>query len=130
MGAWKNVKENKGKWITAVLLIIAIKIFTSDKLWIEEFYSTGVYISISKILRIFFGRIPFSFGDILYFLAGCWIVWKITKNVRLLIKRKLTGKLLFQKMLNIILILAFIYIIFYLFWGMNYDRKGIAYQFN
>jgi hypothetical protein len=50
------------------------------------------------------------------------------KNIVLLIKRDITKKMVFQKIQTLILGLAFIYIIFYLFWGINYDRKGIAYQ--
>lgn len=125
-GKYRKVKM--GKWIVALILIILIKIFTADPLWVERFYSSGFYVSFSKLLRIFFGWIPFSFGDILYFLAGIWIVWKIVKNVRLLLKRKLTKQIVFQKLLKLLLRLTFLYIVFYLFWGINYDRKGIAWQ--
>jgi hypothetical protein len=125
-GKYRKVKM--GKWIVALILIILIKIFSADQLWVERFYATGFYISFSKLLRIFFGWIPFSFGDILYFLAGIWIVWKLVKNVRLLLKRELTKKMVFQKLLKLLLRLTFLYIVFYFFWGINYDRKGIAWQ--
>ncbi len=128
MGAWKYVTENKGKWITALLLILIIKIVTSDKLWVERFYSNGIYIDFSKIMRVLFGWIPFSLGDILYFLAACWLAWKLLSNLISLIKRKITRKLAFNKLLKLLLLFAFIYVVFYLFWGINYDRKGIAYQ--
>jgi len=128
MGAWKYVKENNRKWIAALLLIIVIKVLTFNKLWVERFYSTGFYFYFSKILRLLFGWIPFSIGDILYFLAGCWIAWKLFSNLISLIKRKISWKLVFQKLLKLLLLFAFIYIVFYLFWGINYDRKGIAYQ--
>lgn len=123
-----NFKRNKAKWIVAIVLIIGIKIFTSNQLWVEQFYSCGFYVFFSKILRILFGWIPFSLGDILYFLAFCWVIWKIIKNARKLIIKELTKKKAFQKVLKIVLFFASIYIIFYLFWGMNYDRKGIAFQ--
>ena len=42
------------------------------------------------LLRFLFGWIPFSFGDILYFVAGCWIFWKLIKNGTLLFKKKFT----------------------------------------
>lgn len=128
MSEWNFIKKNKVKWIVAIVLIIGIKIFTSYPLWIEKAYSLCVYISFSKFLRIFFGWIPFSLGDILYFLAFCWIIWKIIKNVRLVIKKELTKRIAFQKFLKIVFLFTSIYIIFYLFWGMNYDRKGIDFQ--
>lgn len=122
------IKRNKSKWIIAIVLIIGIKIFTSNPLWVEKYYSSGIYVLFSKTLRIFFGWIPFSLGDILYFVAFCWIVWKIMMNVRLLIKRQLTRKKAIQKILKTVFLFTSIYIIFYLFWGINYDRKGIAFQ--
>ena len=123
-----EVKTNKITWIIAVLLIAGIKIFTSNSLWVERFYSTGFYLFYSRIQRILFGWIPFSLGDILYFLAGCWILYKIISNIIWLIKKKITRKIAYRKFLKLLLLFAFIYIVFYLFWGMNYDRKGIAYE--
>lgn len=128
MGVWKYVKDNKGKWITTLFLIIGIKIFTSNKLWVEQFYSTKFYFSFSKILRLFFGWIPFSLGDVLYFLAFCWIIWLIIKNIKLVSKKGFSRKQVLQKVLKLVFHFAIIYIVFYLFWGMNYDRKGVAFQ--
>ncbi len=121
-------KTNKSTWLIVLLLVIVIKIFTANSLWVERFYATGIYRSFSKILRTLFGWIPFSVGDILYFLAGCWIAWKIISNIVLLVKRQISGKTALRKFLKLLLVFAFMYIIFYLFWGINYDRKGIAYQ--
>jgi hypothetical protein len=64
----------------------------------------------------------------LYFLAGCWIAWKLLSNIISLLKRQISKTLAFEKLLKLVLLFGFIYIVFYLFWGINYDRKGIAYQ--
>jgi hypothetical protein len=77
---------------------------------------------------MFFGWIPFSLGDILYFFAGCWVTWKIVTNIMGLLRREITKKSALGKLLKLVLLFAFIYIVFYLFWGINYDRKGIAWQ--
>lgn len=122
------IKPYRNTWIVAIVLIICIKIFTSNRLWVERFYSTHFYVFFSNIQRILFGWIPFSFGDILYFIAGCWILWKLTSNFILLIKRKANKRLALRKLLKLLLVFSFIYIVFYLFWGINYDRKGIGYQ--
>lgn len=113
-----------------IILIIIIKLFSSNSLLVETAYTTGFYVYFSKILRFLFGWIPFSFGDILYFLAALWILWKLFKNIRLLFKKQLSWKIVFKKLYHLFLLFAFIYIVFYLFWGINYDRKGIAYQLN
>ena len=124
----KFLKQKKTEWIFIVVAIILIKIFSANSLWVEQTYSTRIYTFFSQILRILFGWIPFSLGDIFYFLAACVVLWKVIKNIRWLFKRELTKKLALHKILNLLKILAYVYIIFYLFWGINYDRKGIAYQ--
>ena len=128
MSVKKYVQQNKNLWIIVFLLIVLIKIFSADKSKVETFYTSQFYFSFSKILRFLFGWIPFSVGDILYLLAGCWIIWKIIKNVRLLFKKDITKKILFKKCLIMFLRFALIYIIFNIFWGINYDRKEISYQ--
>jgi len=128
MSVKKYFQKKKYLWIIVFLIIILIKIFSSNSISVEALYSSNFYIRFSKILRFIFGWIPFSLGDILYFLAGCWLVWKIIKNIRLLFKKKLPGKASVKKLLELLLRLAFVYIVFNIFWGINYDRKGIAFQ--
>ncbi|HXR83991.1 MAG TPA: DUF3810 domain-containing protein [Hanamia sp.] len=130
MSVRKYLQQNKNLWIIAFLLIILIKIFSWNKSRVEAIYSSHLYFYFSKILRFLFGWIPFSFGDILYLLGGCWIIWKLIKNIRLLLKKQISKKSAFKKCLKLFLIFAFIYIVFNIFWGINYDRKGIAYQLN
>ncbi len=124
----KQANKNKVIWILALMLIILIKVVTINPLWVERYYSTGFYVFFSNILRILFGWISFSLGDILYLIAGCWVVWKMVKNLILLFRRKINKKSALEKLLKLILLFAFIYIVFYIFWGINYDRKGIAWQ--
>jgi hypothetical protein len=128
MSVRKYLQKNKNLWIIAFSLVVLIKIFSWNRNIVEAFYSTGFYFYFSKILRFLFGWIPFSIGDILYFLAGLWILWKIIKNIILLFKKKATKRAAFRKCLKLLLGFAFIYIVFYIFWGINYDRKGIVYQ--
>lgn len=130
MSVRKYLQKNKNLWIIVCILIVLIKIFSWNRSRVEAFYSSGFYFSFSKILRFLFGWIPFSIGDILYFLAGLWILWKIIKNIILLFKKKATKKAAFRKCLKLLLGFAFIYIVFNIFWGINYDRKGIVYQLN
>ncbi len=127
--------RQKVLWISTFLLIVYIKLFSLNRQRVEELYTSKFYFFFSKILRFLFGWIPFSIGDILYLLAGCWLLWKIIKNVKYLFlpkastwKKKLNRKIIFQKCLRFILLLFFIYIIFNIFWGLNYNRKGIAWQ--
>ncbi|MEO8569310.1 MAG: DUF3810 domain-containing protein [Ginsengibacter sp.] len=111
-----------------LLLIVVIKLFAANSSWIENYYSTSFYYFFSTFLRILFGWIPFSMGDILYFIAGFWLMIKIIKYCALLFKRRFTKEIFFSKLLKLFLIFIAIYIVFNIFWGLNYDRKGIGWQ--
>lgn len=116
------------KWVIAFFLVLIIKLFSANKIWVETFYTDTFYSFFSRIQRIIFGWIPFSLGDILYLIAGGWILWKVITNFRMFFKRELTGKLVLKKLLHLTFALIIIYIVFNIFWGINYNRKGIAYQ--
>ena len=120
-------------WVKTIILFIialAIKLFSLNHTWVEQFYSTGVYIFISCALRILTGWLPFSIGDVLYAAAVIWIIVKVIRLLAALFRRSITKKSFVRGVLKTINLLLFIYIIFYTVWGLNYDRKGIAAQLN
>jgi len=59
--------------------------------------------------------------------AGGWLLWKSIKFVVMLFKKQDRKTLVFG-VRKIFLVLLWIFIIFNVFWGLNYNRKGIAYQ--
>ncbi|MEO9147677.1 MAG: DUF3810 domain-containing protein [Ginsengibacter sp.] len=124
----KYWRQNKNLWIIALLLIVIIKLFSINRGWVENIYSTKIYLYFSRFLRFLFGWIPFSLGDIVYLMAGSWLLWKVVKNIQLALKRKLSKQSILRKFFGSLLIFSFIYIIFNVFWGINYNRKGIVYQ--
>jgi len=130
MNIFSNFKRQRWIWLTALLLVVGIKLWAQSNHQVERFYTSDFYYSFSIVLRFLFGWIPFSFGDILYLTAGGWLAWKLIKNLTLLIKGKLTKHLLIKKLWKVILIFASVYIVFNIFWGLNYNRKGIAWQLN
>jgi hypothetical protein len=130
MSIFSNFKRQKWIWLTALLLIIGIKLWAQNNYHVEKFYTKGFYHFFSIVLRLLFGWVPFSFGDILYLVAGSWLLWKLIKNSRLLFKMKFTRELFIKKLWKLILIFVSIYIVFNIFWGLNYNRKGIAWQLN
>jgi hypothetical protein len=109
---------NKKTILPIILLvqIILVKMLSLFPEWIEEFYSNGLYVRISHFSRIVLGKVPFSVGDIIYFIViffvGKWL-WE---------KRK-TWKLEWRS--NVLTILSFFsvfYFCFHLLWAMNYHR--------
>lgn len=104
--------------------IILVKWFGSYPELVEQYYSEGVYPTISKFLRFLFGWLPFSVGDIFYTLL-------IISAIRYLY---LHGKSIFKKpklfLKDFGIVLSIAYFIFHLFWGMNYYRLPIQKKFD
>jgi hypothetical protein len=115
--------------ISLALVSLLIKIFSLNPAWVERYYTFGLYPVISKMLRAIFGWIPFSVGDLVYAAGFIFFVLKAWKLIRLLAKRQVKEYLswiLFRKYLKLVF---WIYIVFNIFWGLNYNRQGIAHQF-
>lgn len=101
-----------------------IKILGQYPSFVEVYYSNGIYLYISKVLRFILGWIPFSVGDLLYILLGYYII----KNCYLVVKkRRIHLKNTFFK---IGAALSVIYFLFHLNWGINYLRQPLALQLN
>jgi Protein of unknown function (DUF3810) len=129
----ENEKRQRRKnliWIPVILIIALIKIFSLSAHRVETLYTSGFYSFFSRFLRLLTGWIPFSIGDVIYFLVACWQVWQLVKIIRLAIKKRLKARLLFNKFIHLVWYLLLVYIIFNIFWGLNYNRQGIAHQLN
>ncbi len=116
------------KWWVVGVLVVTIKLLSLNKAFIEEYYSNGIYIGIGHIFRILFGWLPFSFGDLLYFFTGLWLLWKLLRFFKEILSRKITRGKLKSSALNGLYYLFLIYISFNISWGLNYNRLGAAYQ--
>ncbi len=113
------------------VLAMGIHFYSYSKLRVEEGYSSHFFPAFGRALRSLFGKIPFSVGDLLYGMLVVWLAWLLVRSVRLVSSKKkrtqwkqqLTGTAW-----NIFNVLCSTYIIFNIFWGINYNRKGIAWQ--
>lgn len=117
--------------ITGSLLLIAcilIKIARYYPNWIEVHYSNGVYPYISSFYRNLFGWVPFSVGDILYLLAGCYLIWFALKTTNVIIQKQAHTVNINKRLKRAFYFITITYIYFNLTWGMNYNRPGIATQ--
>ena len=126
---WGN---KKAFWSFVLLgLIIIIKWFSSNAQRVELWYSNYFFPSFTVTLRRIFGGLPFSIGDLLYASAVCWILYKIYRIFYFIGRRKekkaFSNKIT-QNIFTLVAIGCVVYIVFNLFWGINYNRKGIAWQ--
>ncbi len=113
-------------WLLA--LAAAIKVFSMQKGWVEEYYSTGIYPYISIVQRFLFGWIPFSAGDIFYALMVLLLVRHTLQCIKTIQKRQANisyWKRVGRRLMTTALI---VYISFNLLWGLNYNRYGIAHE--
>ncbi|MDQ6814227.1 MAG: DUF3810 domain-containing protein [Bacteroidota bacterium] len=129
MNSEKKSRRIRPVWIVlALIIIILIKVTSYFPLFIEHYYSRGIYPVISSFYRIVFGWIPFSLGDLLYALAGVFLMLATIRTVKIIINRKRNGISYPRIIKKALLVLATIYIYFNISWGLNYNRPGIAYQ--
>jgi len=124
-----------GKWLfrdryLLILLAVAVflRLFSTREDWVERFYSLGFYPVISKILRALFGWIPFSIGDLFYIAAFIWLVVKTWKLLKLLKRREARAYLSWMLLRKYVKLTLIMYIVFSVFWGLNYFRQGIEKQ--
>jgi hypothetical protein len=116
------------KLLILLFIAIVIKLFSLNERFVEQYYTYGFYPLMSRLLRTLLGWIPISFGDIFYLAAFIWLIWKAWKFIHLLAKKELKeylSRVLFRKYIRLVL---WIYIVFNVFWGLNYNRLGIAHQ--
>jgi Protein of unknown function (DUF3810) len=117
---------------TAILVVLAIiiKIYSASPARVEAGYAVGFYPAMATFFRFIFGWLPFSFGDILFGAAGLWLLWKLIGGIKALIKKRVTIISFLDGLKKTIIILLIINVVFNFFWGINYNRQGIASQLN
>lgn len=125
-----DMKLKRRLLFTLGLILVAalLHIFSMDATRVENQYSTGIYPSFGRFLRYLFGWLPFSLGDIIYGLVIIWVLYKVVGALKVLIKKQATWQGFVYSMLKIFNILFIIYILFNAFWGINYNRAGVANQ--
>ena len=117
----------------SVLLVICLILhfYGADAGRVENEYSNGYFLKISGFLRSVFGKLPFSAGDIIYGLLVAWMLWNVGKFLFGILKRgaiKPGREFYLRAGYGLLVFCSVIYILFNGLWGINYDRKGIAYQ--
>ena len=116
----KNKKLHLFLGIFLAFQIVFVQLISKYPSFIENYYSNGIYLFTSKLLRILFGWIPFSFGD----LVIAYLLFIIIRFIYYLFKHKF--KNFKQKSIQAIAFISIIYSCFYWFWGFNYFREPLA----
>lgn len=120
--------RKKTAWLVLLSLAIFIKIFSLFPDAVETYYASGLYPVISKLQRILLGWLPVSVGDIFYAVIIVWLINRLYKTIRRIIKRQTNKKYWWQALSQLGFIILLVYVSFNLLWGLNYNRRGVAYQ--
>jgi len=123
MASNRPTEKLKFKAIAIVALgvvIFCITLAANHPFFVERFYSNGLYPIICRVLHPVLNFFPFSVGDLFYiFLIICFI-YALYLIVKLSIKKKFVTALVV--IMRIVITVQTLYIIFYVFWGLNYFR--------
>ena len=108
-----------------LISIVLVQIFAAFPAFVEKYYSNFLFQYISKGLRLIFGKLPFSFGDVLYISIILYLIYYFV--ISILRKKKWTIK---QSLLNILSVLGVFYFLFNFLWALNYHRQPITERLN
>ncbi|WP_306352130.1 DUF3810 domain-containing protein [Flavobacterium sp. '19STA2R22 D10 B1'] len=118
--------KNKKVLLSLFLLVqlLVLKTLSYFPAFVEHYYSNGIYPYLSKFLRFTFGKIPFSFGDILYTIVILAVIhwfWKTRKNWKSNLKNQI---------LSVTSFISVGYFLFYFLWAINYNRVPLYEKMN
>lgn len=110
----------------AVLVIVLFKLMMAESLPFRGFYLYHFYPAFSAAWRLLTAWCPFSLGDLLYVVAGIWLITGIVHFTGHIIHWKTRKKAAGRLVLRFGFILIAFYGIFLIFWGVNYRYNRIG----
>ena len=113
--------------LSLFLLCLTVNLFSRDALRVEIVYSRLIYPCFSDLLRICFGFISISVGDLIYGIVFCFLLFKFLKWIISFFKAN-ENKKRKERVCRLSTLIMILYLIFNVCWGINYNRKGIAFQ--
>lgn len=88
-------------------------------------YDSFVYYPLQAGRNVIFGFIPFSIGDILYVVAGAWLLVTLVRWIYFLVKFRHYKFKLTASFFNVITAFVFVYLFFIIGWGANYYKQPL-----
>lgn len=110
------------------IFAVILHFFSRDSNWVEQHYSNGIFLSISNFRCLLFGKLSFSFGDVLYGLAFFALIFFFFRFVIAFFQKKVNLVSFWAALKRICFMCLMVYLMFNVFWGLNYNRLGIASQ--
>jgi Protein of unknown function (DUF3810) len=120
--------RRKITFVCLVVVAVGINVFAWYPAAVENYYSRGFYPVVARCQRLLFGWIPFSMGDILYGAVVVLLLYRLVRGVRRLVRRQAGRGWLLRGVGQVVFVLLWVYVLFNVLWGLNYNRLGIADQ--
>jgi hypothetical protein len=99
----------------------------SNSVLTERVYSSGIYRGISWLFGNILGWLPFSVAELLLPILSCLVVWSLAVWIYRLIRGKgHRWAVLFNGILNALMVVSLVYFTFIAFWGLNYNRQSLS----
>jgi hypothetical protein len=115
-------------WVLVILLTILIKWASWYPGWVERNYTYGIYPVIARVQRWLMGWVPFSLGDLFYAFLILLVFYQLFRLIKILYRKQFTRKYFVNGLQQAIFFILFVYVLFNLLWGLNYNRLGISAQ--
>lgn len=116
-------------FVTMVLLTMVTIVINQFPIFIESFYSVGIYPYISRTMRFLLGWLPFSVGDVMYGAVSIWLIIKLVSFFIKLRRGQLANGKWKHSLRKIAIFFMLVYVLFNWMWAFNYNRLGSAYEF-
>jgi len=125
------MKLKKWRFQLALLFVLSIiHIISTQSLWVEVYYSKGLYPIIARTINSISSLFPFALGELIIvlffitiFMNILWWVLKKNRNRSMIYIGRLKRRLSMQILLSFVLVFA---ISFQLVWGLNYSRMPLG----
>lgn len=112
--------------VAQVVLLAMLSFLFSQWEAFMVFYSRSVYPILQSYRCVFLNIFPFSVGDLLYLLAGLWLLLTVVRWLYYIRKFGVHKDRLMGSVLNTLNVLVGAYIFFLIFWGGNYYKEPLA----
>ena len=99
-------------WILLIVGALFVRVLATQKDWVENNYTHGIYPLISRIQRYLFGWLPLSIGDWIYGALSVIILLKTAWFFRDLVLKKINRATLVSGLQQLIFFFLFVYVFF------------------
>ena len=125
----KCIKELRWKHVLVFLLpaeVICFYLFSQNQVWVEEYYLPFVFKNLTAFLRFTLGEADFSIGLGLFYVLLFVLLYKVLRKALYLIKGKPSWNFFSDVFIKGLTVLALIFGLYMVMWGLAYHRKPIA----